>query len=65
MELGWEVTELASRLSNRPSAASIYRLEAGKAIRAGSVRRIFDAINIGLDGKLIATDEIKLDLKDG
>ena len=59
-ELGWDVVDLVSRLGKKPSAASIYRLEAGEALRVPNVRRIFDLVNRELGGRLSFEQEVEL-----
>ena len=57
--LGWEVTDLTSKLPNgRPSISSIYRLEQGFAIRFASAKRVFDVVNEALGGILKADQEL-------
>ena len=59
--LGWDVADILSRLpGNRPSIASIYRLEQGEAIRVTNARRVFDVVNQGLNGALDPSKELKV-----
>jgi hypothetical protein len=61
-QLGWEVIDLVARLpGNRPSVASIYRIEQGRPVRIANARRIFDVLNEALDKKLDAEKEIVLE----
>jgi len=61
-QLGWEVIDLVARLpGNRPSVASIYRIEQGRPVRISNARRIFDVLNEALDKKLDANKEIVLE----
>ena len=60
--LGWEVIDLVAKLpGNRPSIASIYRLEAGRSVRVANARRIFDVLNDALNNSLNAENEIVLE----
>src|SRR4051794_40937338 len=59
--VGWEVMDLVLKLpGNRPSTASIYRLEQGQAVRVSNARRVFDVLNDALGGKLDPEKEIEL-----
>ncbi len=61
-QLGWDVTDILTRLpGNRPSLASIYRLERGEAIRLASARKVFDVVNAAFEGKLDAGKELKIE----
>lgn len=61
-ELGWDVTDILTKLpGNRPSMASIYRLEQGQAIRVANVRRVFDVVNAALGNRLDPRKEIVID----
>jgi hypothetical protein len=61
-ELGWEVIDIATRLpGNRPSIASIYRLEQGQGLRVSNARRVFDLLNEALGGKLDLKKEIVME----
>lgn len=60
-KLGWDIVDLVSRLQNRPSIASIYRLEQGTGIKPSSARRVFDLINRELNGKLDPDKELVFD----
>lgn len=58
-QLGWEVIDLVARLpGNRPSVASIYRIEKGQPVRISNARRIFDVLNEALERKLDAEQEL-------
>jgi hypothetical protein len=60
-ELGWNVTDIFTRLpGNRPSVASIYRLERGEAIRLSHARRVFDVVNKALDNTLNPNEELEV-----
>jgi hypothetical protein len=60
--LGWEVIDLVAKLpGNRPSIASIYRLEAGRSVRIANARRVFDVLNEALGNSLKAESEIVLE----
>ena len=60
--LGWEVIDLVAKLpGNRPSIASIYRLEAGRSVRVANARRIFDVLNDALNNSLDVENEIVLE----
>lgn len=60
--LGWEVIDIVAKLpGNRPSIASIYRLEAGRSVRVANARRIFDVLNEALNNSLNAENEIVLE----
>jgi hypothetical protein len=60
-ELGWDVIDIFIRLpANRPSLASIYRLEKGKAIRMSHARRVFDVVNKALNNSLDPNKEIEV-----
>ena len=60
-ELGWNVADIFTRLpGNRPSVASIYRLERGGAIRLSHARRVFDVVNAALDHTLDPNKELEL-----
>jgi transcriptional regulator with XRE-family HTH domain len=51
--LGWEIIDIVRRLpTDKPSAATLYRLEHGQAIRVANARRVFDVLNAALKGKL-------------
>lgn len=59
--LGWDVTDILTRLpGNRPSIASIYRLEQGEAIRVTNARRVFDVLNVALNNTLDPSKELKV-----
>jgi hypothetical protein len=61
-QLGWDATEILTRLpGNRPSLASIYRLEQGLSIRVTNARKIFDVVNAALGNKLDPSKELKVD----
>ena len=61
-QLGWEVIDLVARLpGNRPSVASIYRIEQGLPVRISNARRIFEVLNEALGKKLDADKEIVLE----
>lgn len=61
MELGWDVTEIVARLpGHRPSAASIYRLEQGQAIRVANARRVFNVVNAALGNTLDPRKELEV-----
>lgn len=61
-QLGWEVIDLVARLpGNRPSVASIYRIEQGRPVRIANARRIFDVLNAALEKKLDAEKELVLE----
>jgi hypothetical protein len=58
--LGWDVADIMRRLpDNRPSMASIYRLEQGGAVRITNARRVFDVVNAGLNNSLDVSKELK------
>ncbi len=60
-ELGWNVTDIFTRLpANRPSVASIYRLECGEAIRLSHARRVFDVVNKALNNSLDPSKKLKV-----
>jgi hypothetical protein len=60
-QLGWNVTDIFIRLhGNRPSLASIYRLERGHAIRISNARRVFDVVNAALNNTLDPNKELVL-----
>ena len=60
-ELGWNVTDIFVRLpANRPSLATIYRLERGEAIRASNARRVFDVVNEALHNSLDPDKELEI-----
>jgi hypothetical protein len=61
--LGWEVAELATRLQNRPSVASIYRLEAGQGIRPANAWRVFEVVNAALKNTLDPEQELRFEEK--
>ena len=59
--LGWRVTDIFARLpGDRPSIASIYRLERGHAIRVADARRVFDVINTALNHTLDPRKELEM-----
>jgi hypothetical protein len=59
--LGWDVADILTRLpGNRPSIASIYRLEQGHAIRVTNARRVFDVVNAALNNSLDPSKELKV-----
>lgn len=60
-DLGWEVNELVAKLGGRPSAATVYRLEQGQAIRVAHARKIFDIMNP--DGKLDPKKELEIEVE--
>jgi len=61
-QLGWDATEILTRLpGNRPSLASIYRLEQGLSIRVTNARKVFDVVNGALGNKLDPSKELKMD----
>lgn len=61
LQLGWEVIDIATRLpNNRPSVASIYRIEQGQPARIANVRRVFDVVNAAMGGRLDPEKEIVL-----
>ena len=60
-QLGWDVADIISRLpGNRPSIASIYRLEQGGAIRVTNARRVFDVVNAALNNTLDPNKELEV-----
>jgi hypothetical protein len=60
-DLGWEASDIHSRLpGGKPSIPSIYRLEQGLAIRVASARRVFDVVNKGMNDRLDAGKELKV-----
>jgi hypothetical protein len=60
-KLGWDVADILTRLpGNRPSIASIYRLEQGHAIRVTNARRVFDVVNAALNNTLDPSKELKV-----
>lgn len=60
-QLGWDVMDIVVRLpGNRPSIASIYRIEQGQALRVANVRRVFDVINEAVGNGLDPEKEIIL-----
>ena len=60
--LGWDATDILTRLpGNRPSLASIYRLEQGLAIRVTNARKIFDVVNAALGNTLDPSKELDVD----
>jgi hypothetical protein len=60
--LGWDVADIMRRLpDNRPSMASIYRLEQGGAIRVTNARRVFDVLNAALNNSLDVSKELKVE----
>jgi hypothetical protein len=60
-DLGWETHDIHSRLpGGKPSIASIYRLEQGRAIRVSSARRVFDVVNKALNERLDPNKELKV-----
>lgn len=60
-KLGWEAVDLAMKLNNRPSVASIYRLEAGRGLRVGNTRRVFDLVNAALGNVLDPAVELEFE----
>ena len=61
-ELGWEVPDILRKLSSdKPSIATIYRLDRGQAIRVASARKIFAVINAALGGTLDASKELVIE----
>jgi hypothetical protein len=63
--LGWEVIELVTRLpGNRPSIASIYRMEQGRPVRVSNARRIFNILNEALGNTLDINEELVLETSD-
>ena len=60
-QLGWNAADIFVRLpANRPSLATIYRLERGEAIRASNARRVFDVVNAALNNSLDSNEELKV-----
>ena len=55
-DFGLEVADISAKLGGKPSVASIYRLEQGRAIRVAHARRVFDVVNV--DGKLKPEEEL-------
>ena len=59
--LGWDVADIMRRLpDNRPSIASIYRLEQGQPIRVTNARRVFDVVNKALNNTLDPGKELRV-----
>jgi hypothetical protein len=59
--LGWDVTDIVSRLPGKPSVSSIYRLEQGLSIRVANARRVFDVVNKEMGGSLKPEKELKVE----
>jgi hypothetical protein len=60
-ELGWEVIDILTKLAgNKPSLASLYRLDRGEAIRLALARRVFDVVNAALNKTLDPGKELKV-----
>jgi hypothetical protein len=60
-QLGWNAADIFVRLpANRPSLASIYRLERGETIRASNARRVFDVVNTALNNTLDPNEELEV-----
>jgi hypothetical protein len=61
-ELGWEVPDIVRKLtSDRPSQATVYRLDNGQAIRVASARKVFRIINAAMGGTLDASKELVIE----
>lgn len=57
--LGLEVMDVFRRLNTeKPSAATLYRLERGHATRIANARRVFDVLNAAMNGKLDPEKEL-------
>src|SRR2546430_16233221 len=61
-ELGWEVPDILRKLSSdKPSIATIYRLDRGQAVRVASARKVFAVVNATLGNTLDASKELVID----
>jgi hypothetical protein len=61
-ELGWEVIDILRKLtSDKPSIATIYRLDRGQAVRVASARKVFAVVNAALGNTLDASKELVID----